>query len=119
MQLNPSYGASFGWVRQGGIAFCSNLERTYLVRMYAEFEAGLREYWSTHENETTRPGMYQLVKEALASRRKIKKDDVNDAVRVILYRNYLVHEIVDTPKDGVVPCSFDQAKGFLKSTSIV
>ena len=39
---DPSFGQKYGWEPKAGIAFNDNLEATYIIRMYAEFEAGLR-----------------------------------------------------------------------------
>jgi len=42
LQADPNYGDSHGWEAGDGVAFKANLESTYIVRLYAEFEAGLR-----------------------------------------------------------------------------
>lgn len=115
LQEVPSFGVPFGWNKRFGKEFVANLEKTYLVRVYAEFEAGLREYWTTHEGEATRPGMSQLVGEALAARRRIPSDTVDGALKIVYLRNYLVHEIDDETRDVPVNYSFEVAKSFLRA----
>lgn len=115
LQVEPSFGRDFGLRRQGGRDFRTNLESTYIVRLYAEFEAGLRDYWRNHEKQDTKPGMSQLVKESLASRRTIPNDIVEDTIRVVRYRNSLVHEIDDQIGPDVVPCSFAEAKKIIRT----
>ncbi len=115
LQDNPSFGVPFGWNKRYGNEFRANLEGTYLVRMFAEFEAGLREYWTTYEGETSRPGMSQLVREALAVRRRIPADMVDNALKIVYLRNYLVHEIDDATRDEPVSYPFEVAKGYLRA----
>jgi hypothetical protein len=45
MAADPSFGRQHGWEPRGGQSFVSNIDATYVVRMYAEFEAGIRDYW--------------------------------------------------------------------------
>lgn len=70
-------------------AMRDNLEGTYLVRLYAAFESGLRSYYATLK-ETTPPAIDLI--NAIATRRKVP-DDVRDEVHEVRkYRNSLVHE---------------------------
>jgi hypothetical protein len=48
LKADPNYGQSQGWEARDGAAFRANLESTYMIRVYAEFEAGLRDYWALH-----------------------------------------------------------------------
>ena len=68
LQANPKYGRTHGWEARDGVAFETNLESTYIVRLYAEFEAGLRDYWEKHLNRATHPPMVQLL-QSVANRR--------------------------------------------------
>src|SRR5947207_14146374 len=68
LRADPNYGTSRGWEARDGDAFNANLESTYIVRLYAEFEAGLRDYWANHLNRTTHPPMVQLL-QSLANQR--------------------------------------------------
>src|SRR5580704_4559051 len=61
LQADPNYGASQGWEARDGVAFKDNLESTYMIRLIAEFEAGVRDYWANHLNRTTHPPMVQLL----------------------------------------------------------
>ena len=67
-----------------------NLEGTYLVRMFAEFETGVGAYW-----RTIRPRARVSVETLLArvgDRCGIPVDLTNDAHTVRMYRNKLLHE---------------------------
>jgi hypothetical protein len=71
--------------------FRDNLESTYLIRIFAEFEAGLREAWAIAFQQTTRPRMRDLI-ESFWARCGIS-DEWRDLVHdVRTYRNALVHE---------------------------
>ena len=65
------------------------LQGTFIIRLFAEFEAGLRSYWSTLKD--THPGAQDLL-EAVAARRRIGADTRMNAHAVREYRNSLVHE---------------------------
>jgi hypothetical protein len=72
-------------------AMSDNLEGTYLIRLFAAFESGLRSYWRAVRKRKTKPGTEQLI-DSVASSRNIP-DDVTDTVhQVRRYRNSLVHE---------------------------
>jgi hypothetical protein len=66
-----------------------NLEGTYLIRLFAEFETGLRLFWA--EIRDTMPPAWGLL-EGIASRRKIPHEHLANAHDVQNYRNTLVHE---------------------------
>src|SRR4051794_13246177 len=90
LRADPNYGRSHGWEARDGVAFNAKLEATYIVRLYAEFEAGLRDYWANHLNRTTHPRMVQLM-QSLANQR-VSTDRLDDANDVREYRNFLVHD---------------------------
>jgi hypothetical protein len=77
-----------------------NRELTYLVRLYAVFESGLREAWDRAFHETTHPRMTDLL-QALAIRRRIPSEQQENAHRVRKYRNQLVHEQQDEAADSI------------------
>jgi hypothetical protein len=88
--------------------FRDNLESTYLIRLFAEFEAGLRGAWVRALGQTTSPRMRDLI-DSFAARRlipapwRIAAHDVRD------YRNALIHEGgVDVP-----PIGLDKTQGHL------
>lgn len=66
-----------------------NLEGTYVVRLFAEFESGARQYWRA--NWATDPKAVDLL-DGLAARCGIPDTQRDNAHRVRDYRNSLVHE---------------------------
>ena len=70
-------------------AMSDNLEGTYLIRLFAAFESGLRSYWVTLRD--SKPPVTDLI-DAIAARRAIPDDWRDDAHSVRKYRNQLVHE---------------------------
>ncbi|MDZ4851772.1 MAG: hypothetical protein SGI77_20990 [Pirellulaceae bacterium] len=64
------------------------LENTYLIRLYAEYEAGVREYWASIRN--TQPMMKPLM-ESLTGRRGIPTEVHLAADFVREVRNACVH----------------------------
>jgi hypothetical protein len=71
--------------------FRENLEATYLIRLFAEFEAGLREAWELAFRRTTVPSVRDLIESLHAQR--LLPDVWRDCVHNIrIYRNVLVHE---------------------------
>ena len=85
---------------------------TYLVRMYAEFEAGLRDYWKTYLGRDTHPTMVQLVREAIPNQH-FPKDYIDDADDVREYRNFLVHDIEEEPPANMLTFTVQEAKSHL------
>lgn len=71
--------------------FRENLEPTYLIRILAEFEAGLREAWRDAYQRTTQPPLTELI-ESIAAQCLIPEDWRDRAHEVRAYRNTLVHE---------------------------
>jgi hypothetical protein len=69
----------------------ANLESTFLLRLFAEFESGLRDAWQHALARPTQPPMRDLLP-AVAARCLVPQDwlDAADAVRE--HRNALVHE---------------------------
>jgi hypothetical protein len=71
-----------------------NLEGTYLVRLFAAFEAALRSYDRARHSDPTRDMVASVLINAIGGRRG---QGISDAVRegahtVRLVRNYLAHE---------------------------
>jgi hypothetical protein len=88
--------------------FRDNLEATYLIRVFAEFEAGLREAWARAFGQATSPKTQDLI-DSLAARRLIPAPWRAAAHNVRAYRNALIHEGgVDIP-----PIGLDEAQGHL------
>jgi hypothetical protein len=112
LDADPSFGSRYGWEPRAGAAFCDKLEATYIIRMYAEFEAGLRDYWKNHLGQNTRPPMIQLVRHAIPNQ-YFTQDCIDNADDVRVYRNFLVHDIEEDPPADVVVFSVEQAKTHL------
>lgn len=74
-----------------------NLEGTYFIRLFAEFESGLREFWASLKR--THP-QTEVLMARIASRRKIPDDVQRNANRVRQYRNHLVHQLHE-PADPI------------------
>lgn len=83
-----------------------NLEGTYVVRLFAEFETGVRQYWEA--NWATYPKTADLL-DGLAARCGIPDTQRDHAHLVRDYRNSLVHERDE--KTEVVPVPL--ARGYL------
>lgn len=85
-----------GDLRHGEIVVASkNLEGTYVIRLFAEFESGARQYWGT--NWDTDPNTAGLLN-GLAARCGIPDTQRDHAHSVRDYRNGLVHERDDMPE---------------------
>ena len=82
------------------------LEPTYFVRLFAEFETGIRQYWDTTRD--TNPKTRDLI-DSLAAKRPIPRTVLVNAHQVREYRNSLVHEREDTPQE----IRMDEARGVL------
>jgi hypothetical protein len=67
-----------------------NLEATYSVRVFAEFESGLRDVWKRTVRDT-HPRTYDLI-ELIGTRRTVPGALVREVQEVREYRNALVHE---------------------------
>lgn len=78
-------------LRQRDFLACrDNLEATYLIRLFAEFEAGLRQVWQTLVRPTSPPA--QILLDSIAARFYIPAVWLARVHKVRLYRNSLVHE---------------------------
>jgi hypothetical protein len=67
-----------------------NLEGTYLIRMFAEFETGVRSYWRTIKPRSRAPAETVLAR--VGDRCSIPLDVIQAAQTVRIYRNKLVHD---------------------------
>lgn len=66
-----------------------NLESTYVIRLFAEFESGAREFWAT--KRATHPRTSDLL-DSICGLQKIPDDFRDNAHLVRKHRNSLVHE---------------------------
>ncbi len=69
----------------------SNLEATYIVRLFAEFESALRIYWKVARKRKSSPQISSLIA-SVAALRVIPDVTANCAHAVREFRNSLVHE---------------------------
>jgi hypothetical protein len=83
-----------------------DLERTYTVRIFAEFERQLRDFWTNYIGRGTSPRMRDLV-DSVAGRYYLEGRVVNNVHSVREYRNGLVHG------GGGVPLTLAEARGHL------
>jgi hypothetical protein len=83
-----------------------NLDGTYVIRLFAEFETGLRQYWDRVRG--TNPRTHDLL-EGLAAMCGIPDEQRDRAHDVREYRNSLVHE----REDEVGPIPIDECRGYL------
>jgi hypothetical protein len=68
----------------------ANLEGTYLLRMFAEFETGIRSYWRIFRPRSRTP--VETLLDRVGDRCRIPADVVQQAQRVRECRNKLVHD---------------------------
>ncbi len=85
-----------------------NLDATYLLRLFAEFETGLRQAWQNGFGRTTHPRVVELVA-SLAAQCVVPADCQERVHEVRRYRNSLVHE--EDSDVAVIPLA--QARGHL------
>ena len=71
--------------------FRDHLSGTYLIRLFSEFEAGLRDLWTDGFSQSTVPRTRDLLL-GIAARRLINQKAYEGADSVRIYRNSLVHE---------------------------
>ena len=85
-----------------------NLEGTYTVRMFSEFETGLRTYWRAARRKRLPSRAKDLI-QSIATYCGIPSDWENDTHTVRVYRNYLVHQ----RDDDIEPISLALSRGYL------
>jgi hypothetical protein len=93
LSSNPSALRQDG-LSSSNIADCSaNLEATYIVRIFAEFEAALRTYWRQVRGPSYRPRIYvSVLINGVAGRLNASTTWLNNVHKVRECRNKLVHE---------------------------
>jgi hypothetical protein len=73
----------------------TNLEATYVVRLFAEFESALRIYWKESTKRRTCPQINQLIA-SIGARRDVPENTIGYAHEVREFRNGLVHEKIQS-----------------------
>lgn len=102
LRTDPTALGDSGLAMQDVQELRANLEATYLIRLFAEFEATLREAWRRAYGRRSRPAMEQLMN-SIAARCLLPQDWNDDAHEVRQYRNALVHEESDQIGPITVP----------------
>ena len=78
-------------VRPADVVACqNNLENTYIIRLFAQFEASLRDVWAAAFGRPTRPATSDLL-DGSAAHQTIRHIDLVRAHEVRKYRNAIVH----------------------------
>jgi hypothetical protein len=67
------------------------LEGTYVIRLFAEFEASLRRYWIAARG-TDPPSRTRDLLDGIGARRRVPDDTIRNAHSVREFRNGLIHE---------------------------
>ena len=90
-----------------------NLEGTYIVRMFAAFEAVLRSYDRyIHDDQEREPKAAVMIDQLGSKKRlKIRPKILRGVHQVRQVRNFWAHDTDDDPG----PMPIDQARGFLQS----
>jgi len=84
------------------------LEGTYLIRLFAEFETGLRLFWEA-ARQTEPPTRTRDLLDGIAATRRIPHEQLHDAHAVREYRNSLVH----ARREATEPVAIPKARGHL------
>ncbi len=85
-----------------------NLEGTYTVRMFSEFETGLKAYWRAARKKKP-PSRAIVLIQSVAAYCGIPSDWEADAHTVRVYRNFLVHQ----RDDDIEPIPLALSRGYL------
>jgi len=84
-----------------------NLEGTYLVRMFAEFETGIRSFWRTIKPRRTQT---EILLDQVGDKCKVPADVIGLIHSTRKYRNSLLHE----REDGVEAVTISSARRCLQ-----
>jgi hypothetical protein len=90
LRVDPSFLTSQGIGNRRARALRDNLEATYLIRLFAAFEAGVRDAWENHWKKPTEPKMMDLIN-SVGGRRSVPNGLINRVHAVREYRNGLIH----------------------------
>lgn len=86
------------------------LEGTYVIRLFAEFETILRDFW-TVSRRTNPPSRTRDLLNGIGANRKVSDDTIQNAHVVRGFRNTLIHE--RDHRDAVAPVSIADARRYL------
>lgn len=97
LREDPAWGAEHDWRAGDAVRLQDNLEDTYLIRVFAEFESGLRSIWRARRR--THPRTRDMI-DSLATQR-VSAAGLQGTHNVREYRNWLVHEDIDDAPEHV------------------
>ncbi len=108
LHVDPSSLEQYGLNPPDFTNLRENLSATYLIRIFAEFEAGIRDAWANAFRRRSHPTTGQLI-DSIAARCYIEQDWLDAVHDVRECRNNYVHEGETEPK----PMLISQARQFL------
>ena len=91
LKNDPSLLKGKGLERSDFDRFGEKLEATFLIRIFAEFESGLRDHWKSRLEKKTVPMVSAPIR-SISSRRRINFQEIEDVEDVRRYRDKVVHE---------------------------
>lgn len=110
LRADPSFLRTAGLRPADARNLSENLEATYLVRMFAEFEAGLRDAWKNYFRRRSAVRTRDLL-DRIAALRAVPTDYLDNPHAVRRYRNALVHEEAESAE----PIPVARARSYLGS----
>lgn len=111
-KVDPSALASYGLTKRDFHKLQQNLEATYLVRLFAEFETTLRSAWTHAFHRVSHPRITDL-HNSIAARRSIPERWLDAVHEVRVYRNSIVHEDSDKASPVAIPDACNRLCRFL------
>ena len=105
LSQEPSFGDGDGWRSRDAIRWRKNLEPTFVIRIYADFEESLRDAWKYQFRQVTQPPMKDLLV-AIAARATMPDLWLEEMNLVRDYRNSLIH----SGKEGLAVVTLEQAR---------
>jgi hypothetical protein len=108
LRSNPSLIRHRGLGRRDFVDSALNREATYLVRLFAVFENGLREAWRRAFGKPSHPPIKHIVN-AVAAHRHVPLGYQSAVDRVRTYRNSIVHD----DSEPAAPTAMREARRFL------
>ena len=88
-----------------------NLEGTYIIRVFAVFDAALRSYDRYHFKDQDRDAKVAVMINQLGALRRVARPIREGVHRVRRVRHFRAHELEEDPG----PMSLDRVRGFLQS----
>jgi len=99
-------------IRRGLRSAVKNLEGTYLVRLFAVFEAALRSYDRARHNDPNRESVASVLIDSIGGRRGMEIPETlrDGAHQVRLLRNFWAHENDRIPEDATMAIGDAQSR---------